>query len=465
MKRRPSDPGIRRRGGRLPDLRDGACASPVAVARPRRGTGRSGDRGSSGCTGPICEPAPAVLPIRAHARPDRLRPDEGAAPQDPAGADAAYERGDRPDRRGPPRGLEDPRPARRPTTRPRSGKRCWPSCSRHVTPEQLAAFHDDLRLAGGGPQGSRRSISWSPRSIGSCSSAGGSATRSPARCPPTGTIRWCDALEVALGGHRVIPDVPDRLVTPLSEPEPAGDLAPPAQVQESPLGRRHRPWRRPGDGAWSSARTPRPWSEPVGPTAYRGRPTVKRKSPHESTIGPVRPETRTRVHRGIRMKRIARHLAWLLVTAALLVSAAAVAGRVAWAQQAAGRFPAAPAAAPAAADDDPDDDPKPVPQRRVGWNPRWQLDDSQRQGYVQTFLGRVCGEVRTEEEAAPRQLEAALAKRVDHLDRACRIERSPEEEAPGGRAGRHQAVPRSRRRGEAGDPRRQGSRGNHRGRS
>jgi hypothetical protein len=117
------------------------------------------------------------------------------------------------------------------------------------------------------------------------------------------------------------------------------------------------------------------------------------------------------------MKRIAHHLAWLLGTAALLVSVASCAGRLARAQQPPGRFPAAPAAAPAAAPDDPDDDPKPVPQRRLVWGAGLRLDESQRQGYVQTLVGQICGEVRTEEEAA-REIEAALAKRVDHLDRA-----------------------------------------------
>ena len=45
-------------------------------------------------------------------------------------------------------------------------------------------------------------------------------------------------------------------------------------------------------------------------------------------------------------KRIAHRLSCLLGTAALLVSAAAVAGRLAWAQQPAGVFPAAPARTP-----------------------------------------------------------------------------------------------------------------------
>ena len=72
-----------------------------------------------------------------------------------------------------------------------------------------------------------------------------------------------------------------------------------------------------------------------------------------------------------------------------------------------------PAAAP---DDDPDEDPKPVPQRRLGWQ-RWPLDDRQRQTYVQTLVGRIFGMMGTEQEAA-REIEAALAKRVDHLDRA-----------------------------------------------
>ena len=55
--------------------------------------------------------------------------------------------------------------------------------------------------------------------------------------------------------------------------------------------------------------------------------------------------------------------------------------------------------------------------RSDGWggNSGYQLDDSQRQAYVQTSsIGRVCGEMRTEEEAG-REVEAALAKRVDHL--------------------------------------------------
>jgi hypothetical protein len=117
------------------------------------------------------------------------------------------------------------------------------------------------------------------------------------------------------------------------------------------------------------------------------------------------------------MKRIAHQVAWLLGTAALLVSAAAVAGRLAWAQQTPGRLPVAPAGGVApVADDDADEVPRPVPRRGLVR----QLDDELRQVYIQSFLGRIGAGLQTEDQAG-RQVEAALARRVDHLERVSRL--------------------------------------------
>jgi hypothetical protein len=116
-------------------------------------------------------------------------------------------------------------------------------------------------------------------------------------------------------------------------------------------------------------------------------------------------------------KRVEHRLSWLLGIAALLVSAAAVAGRLAWAQEPPGRFPVAPGGAVApVADDDSDEVPKPVPRRGLVR----QLDDELRQVYVQSFLTRIGAGLQTEDEAG-RKVEAALARRLDHLDRVTRL--------------------------------------------
>ena len=322
---------------RLPSIPAAVAAAVVfltsamgfAQEPDRGGTGRATRRGcgSSG-SGPV-EPAPAVLSIRAHARPDRLQADQGTAPHDAAGARRRVRPGDRPDRRVPPRGPEIARPARRTDYTAAIREEVLAVVHRHATPEQLSACRDDLRLAGGGPPGSRDRFPRRHDRPGAAPRAGGSASRSPVAglgvgCP---LVRRPRAGPRGTTGH---PGRPRSAPDAASEPEPAGSLASPAEIQESPLGRRHRSGRRPGDGA-GAGRDPKTWSRPVRAYGVPGRLGDRAMT----TDGPVRPE-RPRAS-GIRMKRIAHHLAWLLGTAALLVSAAAVAGRLAWAQQPAGR--------------------------------------------------------------------------------------------------------------------------------
>ncbi len=98
-----------------------------------------------------------------------------------------------------------------------SGRRSCPSSQRHATPEQLSACRDDLRLGEEGRQEAAieflvatidRELLLSGRQREQI--AGSLASR--------WDVRWYDTLELALGGHRVIPDVPDRLLTPHLSP-------------------------------------------------------------------------------------------------------------------------------------------------------------------------------------------------------------------------------------------------------
>jgi hypothetical protein len=117
------------------------------------------------------------------------------------------------------------------------------------------------------------------------------------------------------------------------------------------------------------------------------------------------------------MRRIAHHLAWLLLAAATL--AAAVAGRLAWAQQAAPRQPAGAIRPVPSRDEGEDQDVEfdadaPRPQQR-----QQQLVQMEQLAVYRRYFDRMVFVGLQGEDDARQQIEAVVAKQVDHLERAC----------------------------------------------
>ena len=89
--------------------------------------------------------------------------------------------------------------------------------SRHATPEQVSACRDDLRLAEAGRR--EAAIDFLVATIDRELLLSGRQREQIAGALASGwDARWYDALELALGGHQVVPDVPDRLLTPHLSP-------------------------------------------------------------------------------------------------------------------------------------------------------------------------------------------------------------------------------------------------------
>jgi hypothetical protein len=89
--------------------------------------------------------------------------------------------------------------------------------SRHATPEQLSACRDDLRR---GEEGRREAaidflIATIDREL---LLSGRQREQIAGSLASEWDVRWYDVLELALGGHQVFPDVPDRLLTPHLSP-------------------------------------------------------------------------------------------------------------------------------------------------------------------------------------------------------------------------------------------------------
>lgn len=88
---------------------------------------------------------------------------------------------------------------------------------RHATPERVSAYRDDLRLGEAGRR--EAAIDFLIAAIDRELLLGGRQREQIAGSLASGwDVRWYDVLELALGGHRVIPDVPDRLVAPHLSP-------------------------------------------------------------------------------------------------------------------------------------------------------------------------------------------------------------------------------------------------------
>jgi hypothetical protein len=84
---------------------------------------------------------------------------------------------------------------------------------RHATPELRSACRDDLRL---GEEGRREAaIDFLVATIDrELLLSGRQREQIAGSLASQWDVRWYDTLELALGGHRVIPDVPDRLLAP-----------------------------------------------------------------------------------------------------------------------------------------------------------------------------------------------------------------------------------------------------------
>jgi hypothetical protein len=89
--------------------------------------------------------------------------------------------------------------------------------SRHATAEQLSACRDDLQLAETGRR--EAAIDFLIAAIDRELLLGGRQREQIAGALASGwDVRWYDVLELALGGHQVYPDVPDRLIVPHLSP-------------------------------------------------------------------------------------------------------------------------------------------------------------------------------------------------------------------------------------------------------